>query len=339
VAVHATVSEDRSQGTSSADWSSTYSNFLSRASGQAAATLELYQQALIRVAEGKLEPTVFQTHFPKFIQANGSLYTDRLSELGSRFLGRLVDLSSSYSRHGVEPVAPSFGEPELTPPRFETDSPLRWFEQLAEYGGKLNNRALKAYREQLDQVAAGEKTPAQVQQNTVDYLSNRFPQLLQQMTGLYFDLLNGLNDVRASYEKDYFQSVLALANKPERIPPVVVELTAPHGEVASASLSVANTAAEKSSVVFRFTDARRVDGSGPAFAPNLEITPPFAELAPGQEQKFRLSLRLDPAHFQEGVVYSSTLFISGGEAFRVEVMLRIVATSATHVVNIPPSEA
>jgi hypothetical protein len=312
---------------------------LSRASGQAAATLELYQQALIRVAEGKLEPTVFQTHFPKFIQANGNLYTTRLSELGSRFLGRLVDLSSSYSRQGVESVAPSFGEPELVPPRFETDSPLLWFEQLAEYAGKLNNRALKAYREQLDQVAAGEKTPAQVQQGTVDYLSNRFPQLLQQMTGLYFDLLNGLNEVRASYERDYFQSVLALANKPERIPPVVLDLTAPCGEVASASLSVANTAAEKCSVGFRFTDARRVDGSGPAFAPDLEITPPVVELTPGQEQKFRLSLRLDPAHFQEGVIYSSTLFISGGDAFRVEVNLRIVATSARHVVTVPPSEA
>jgi hypothetical protein len=306
---------------------------------QAAATLELYQQALIRVAEGKLEPTVFQTHFPKFIQANGNLYANRLSELGSRFLSRLVDLSSSYSRQGAESAAPNFGEPELAPPRFAADSPLRWFEQLAEYAGKLNNRALKAYREQLDQVAAGEKTPAQVQQSTVDHLSNRFPQLLQQTTELYFDLLNGLNEVRANYERDYFQSVLALANKPERIPPVLVELTAPRGEVAFASISVANTAAEKCNVVFRFTDARRVDGSGPAFSPDLEITPPVVELAPGQEQKFRLSLRLDPACFQEGVVYNSTLFISGGEAFRVEVNLRIVATSATHVVTAPSSEA
>jgi hypothetical protein len=160
---------------------------------------------------------------------------------------------------------------------------------------------------------------------------------MQQMTALYFDLLNGLNDVRASYERDYFQSVLALADKPGRIPPVVVDLTAPRGEVASASLSVANTSAEKSSVVFRFTDARRVDGAGPAFAPDLEITPPVVELAPGQEQKFRLSLRLDPARFQEGSVYTSTLFISGGEAFRVEVNLHIVATPATHAVNAAPS--
>ena len=338
VATQATVGEDHSQGTSSADWSSTYSNFLSRASGQAAATLELYQQALIRVSEGKLEPTVFQMHFPKFIQANGIQYTNRLSELGSRFLSRLVDLSSSFSRQGVDSVAPNFGEPELVPPRFEADSPLIWFEQLAEYAGRLNNRALKAYREQLDQVAAGEKTPAQVQQNTVDNLSKRFPQLLQQVTELYFDLLNGLNDVRATYERDYFQSVLALANKPERIPPVVVNLTAPRGEVAFASLSVANTSAEKCNVLFRFTNARRVDGAGPAFTPELEITPPVVELAPGQEQKFRLSLRLDPTHFQEGVIYNSTLFISGGDALRVELNLRIVATAATYVVNAPPSE-
>jgi hypothetical protein len=163
--------------------------------------------------------------------------------------------------------------------------------------------------------------------------------LLQQTTQLYFDLLNGLNDVRATYERDYFQSVLDLANKPERIAPVVVDLKAPRGEVASASLAVANTAAETCAVVFRFTDARRIDGSGPAFAPDLEITPPVAELAPGQELKFRLSLRLDPARFHEGAVYISTLFISGGDAFRIEVNLRIVATAATHVVNAPPFEA
>ena len=338
MATHATVSEDRSQRTSSADWSSIYSNFLSRASGQAAATLELYQQALIRVSEGKLEPTVFQTHFPRFIQAHGTQYTNRLSELGSRFLSRLVDLSSSYSREEAGSSVSHPGEPELVPPHFQADSPSLWFEQLAEFAGKLNNRALKAYREQLDQVAAGEKSPAQVQQNTVDYLSNRFPQLLQQMTGLYFDLLNGLNDVRAGYERDYFESVLALAKKPERIAPVVVDLRAPRGEAAFASISVANTSAEKCGVLFRFTDARRADGAGPAFAPELEITPPNVELEPGQEQKFRLSLRLDPVQFQEGVVYNSTLFISGGNAFRVEVNLRIVATAATHVVNAPPAE-
>jgi hypothetical protein len=338
VATHATVSGDGSRETSSADWSFTYSNFLSRASGQAAATLELYQQALIRVSEGKLEPTVFQTHFPKFIQANGAQYTNRLSELSSRFLSRLVDLSSSHSRRGVGSVAPNFDESELVPPRFEADSPMRWFEQLAEYAGKVNNRALKAYREQLDQVAAGEKTPAQVQQNTVDSLSDRFPRLLQQMTELYFDLLNDLNDVRASYERDYFQSVLALARKPERIPPVVVDLTAPRGEVAFASLSVDNTSTERCNVIFRFTDARRADGAGPAFTPELEITPPVVELASGQEQKFRLSLRLDPARFQEGAVYNCTLFVSGGDAFRIEVNLRILATAATHMASAPPSE-
>jgi len=338
VATHATVSEERSQGTSSGDWSSTYSNFLSRASGQAAATLELYQQALIRVSEGKLEPTVFQMHFPKFIQANGAQYTNRLSEVGSRFLSRLVDLTASYSRQGAGPRPANLGEPELVPPRFEADSPLRWFEQLAEYAGKVNNRALKAYREQLDQVASGEKTPAQVQQGTVEQLSNRFPQQLQQMTELYFDLLNGLNDIRAAYERDYFKSVLDLANRPERIAPVVVELRAPRGEVAFASLSVANTSAEKCNVLFRFTNARRVDGAGPAFTPELEITPPVVELAPGQEQKVRLSLRLVPAQYQEEVTYSCTLFISGGDAFRIEVNLRIVAKATPHVVNASPSE-
>jgi hypothetical protein len=119
---------------------------------------------------------------------------------------------------------------------------------------------------------------------------------------------------------------------------VVVDLTAPRGEAARASLLVANTSAERCNVIFKFTDARRADGAGAAFTPDLEILPPVVELAPGQEQKFRLSLRLDPARFEEGVVYNSTLFISGGDALRIEANLRIVATAATHVANAASSE-
>lgn len=330
MATNATVTEETPTGSSSPDWSTSYSQFLSRATAQAAATLGLYQQALTRVSEGKLEPTAFQNEFPRFVQSHGAKYSNRLSEMGSRFLRRLVELSAAYSRQGA---GSEFSEPDLLPPRFESENAARWFEQFAEYAGKLNNRAMRAYRSQLDEVASGERTPAEVQHKAVEDLSHKFPQMLQEMTGLYFDLLNGMNEIRAEYEKEYFLSLLALANQPDREPAVILHLTGPRGETAIASLSVANTTGEKSAIRFSFTDARRVDGVGPAFSPEIAINPAVPELSPGEEQTIRLSVRLDAERFDVGATYASTLYINGGDALRVEVHLRILAKEPTHPVT------
>jgi len=325
VAPNASVTDGSSTRTSPQDWSNSYSHFLSRATAQAAATLGLYQQALVKVSEGKLEPTAFQTEFPRFAQEHGAEYANKLSNLGARFLSRLVEISAAHSRHSVaSPVADAVG-PEITPPRFEPDNPAAWFEQFAEYAGKLNNRAVKAYRSQLDAVASGEMTPAQVQQRTVDDLSHKLPLLLQETTGLYFDLLDGLNEIRADYEREYFRGVLARADRPGSQPPVLLNVTAPRGETAFASLSIANTTDQKQEIRFVHTDARRIDGAGPAFKPQIGITPENLELDPGEEQKIQLSILLNENDYDEGAPYTCTLYVNGGDTLRVEVDLRIVA--------------
>ena len=330
MATSANPLNDTSARPCSADWSASYSHFLSNTAAQAAATLNLYQQALLLVSQGKLEPTVFQSELSGFIQRHAGEYTNRLSEVGARFLGQLVELSAAHSRR----IAMRQEEaPAPEPPHFNPTDPARWFEQCAEYAGKLNSRALKAYRTQLEEVAAGEKSPAEVQQRAINEAGQVIPELVQQMTQLYFDLLSDLNDTRSRYEQEYFSRVLALARKPERGIPVALQMSAPLGETASVSLSVANTTAGKVSVHFRHTDARRADGVGPAFIPHLAVSPDVLELDAGSEQKIIVSVRLQPHQFEQDHPYTCVLYIDGGESLRVEVQLKILASSPPHSLN------
>jgi hypothetical protein len=330
LATGASVSNGTFAPTSSADWSTSYSQLLSRAAAQAATTLNLYQQALLLVSQGKLQPSAFQNELPAFIQSRGMDYANGLSELGAKFLSRLVEMSAAHARRTS--ASDEESEPPV-PPNFDPAYPARWFEQYAEYAGKLNNRALKAYRTQLDQVAAGDASPAEVQQRTLNDLTHRMPELLQQMTQLYFDLLTGLGDMRSTYEQQYFSRVLALAQKPERAPGVSLQLSGPLGETAFVSLTVSNTTPDKVTVHFKHTDARRTDGVGPAFTPQLAVTPDVLELPAAAEHKILVSVRLLPEQFEEGHPYTCVLYIDGGSALRVEARLFIVATAAAHAAS------
>ena len=54
-----------------AEWSSAYTDYLRRASGQSASTLDLYQQVTEHIARGQLAPTAAQDMLPGFVQARG----------------------------------------------------------------------------------------------------------------------------------------------------------------------------------------------------------------------------------------------------------------------------
>jgi hypothetical protein len=282
----------------------------------------MYQQALEQVAGGKLSPSIFQDYFPSFAQSRGGEYSTRLAEIGAKFLSELVQLGSSIA---VQPPSSNGDEsagPEVIPPRFDPGNPTRWFEQLAEYAGALNGRALNTYRAQLDRVASGQTTPSEVQQSTSEYLSRQLPDYLGRLTKACFEFLNGLNDVRGRYESDYFNGVLGSA-KPNGEPRITLNLSGLPGTTASASLSIANTTAQRSVVDYATTDLRRIDGQGPAVHPALTITPEHLSLEPDEEADVILSLNLDPDRYDPGAVYAGIVYISGGSDFRVEVQLRV----------------
>ena len=132
----------------------------------------------------------FSGVLPRFIQSQGTRYTDRLTELGSEFMSSLVQLNRRDSRQGD---GAGDAESEIPLPIFDTANATQWFEEYAEYLGKLNARAIKAYRKQLDQVAVGEATPEDVQQKVSSEMSHQLPDYLQRIGYLYFGLINRLN--------------------------------------------------------------------------------------------------------------------------------------------------
>jgi hypothetical protein len=316
-----------------ADWSTSYSQYLARSAALSARTLSLYQLALDRISQGKLRPTIFQDHFPVFAAAYAPEFSRQLSAVASRFLSELVGLGASFAQQ-PNAAAP---EPEIVPPRFDESNPARWYEELAEYAGKLNARALRAYRTQLDRVAAGETTPSEVQQDATERMSGQLPDFMQSMTQAYFDFLNGLNDVRSKYEGTYFQGLLATAKQEDSDAPMSLDLTGPIGSTVAASLAVTNTSGQRAQIIHQVFDVRRVDGVGPSVIPDVAFAPETLELEPDEEGTLTLSLQLDLATYDVDALYTGKLRLAGASEVPLELKLRILATDGTlHPANSEP---
>ena len=290
--------------------------------------MNLYQLALERVAQGKLPATVFQDHFPSFAIAHAAEFTNRFAEVGSRFLGNLVRLGSSFPQQSTK-TGQAEPEPEVIPPQFDASNPARWYEQVAEYAGQLNARAVKAYRSQLDRVAAGETTPSEVQQQTAERMAQDLPDYMQRMTQVYFNLLNELNEVRAAYEEAYFRGLLATAKSDHTEPAVTLTLSAAVGTTATVSLEVTNTTGQRTRIGHQVSDVRRVDGVGPSFTPAIKFVPENLEIDPDEEGTLTLSLDLDPEKYDVQHLYSGAVLLTGSSDIPLRVELRVLATSPT----------
>jgi hypothetical protein len=273
-----------------------------------------------------------------FVQARGSAYTNRLAEISMRFFSGMVQIGTAYSDELAELAMPGSAEPPLRPPQFDTADPINWFQQLNDYANQLNARAVKAYQSLVERAAAGDMSPDRVQEASSDYLERRFPEHLRRLGGLYFDVLNGLTDLRAGYEEDFLTGVLASGEGRAQGEPFVLNLTAPLGETASASLALSNTKDEPSVIRCRASDIRRADGVDPAFAPKITITPESLNLQPGEEASVKLSLRLDEGDYAIGVSYVGTLQITSHGEPSFEVPLQINATPARERASVNGSE-
>jgi hypothetical protein len=283
--------------------------------------------ALESVAQGKLPPTIFQDHFPTFAVTHGVEFTNRFAEVGSRFLGNLVRLGSSFPQQAGSTDTAEAG-PEISPPQFDASNPARWYEQVAEYAGQLNARAVKAYRSQLDRVATGATTPSEVQQQTAEQMAQRLPNYMQRMTQIYFGLLNELNEVRAAYEEAYFRGLLATAKSDSSDPAVTLTLSGAAGTTAIVSLAVTNTTGRRTRIGHEVSDVRRVDGVGPSFIPAIVFVPEDLEIDSEEEGTLSISLTLDPQKYDVERLYTGALLLTGGSDVPLRVELRILATSA-----------
>jgi hypothetical protein len=308
-----------------AEWPALYSEYLLRTAEQSARSLELYQEVMDCIARNELAPTALQDMLGTFGRARGTAYTNQLTELSMRFFGEMVRIGTAYTDELTEAMMPGSVEPPLSPPRFDPANPTAWFQQINDYASQLSTRTVRIYQALLERVAAGEVSPDRLQSASSDYLERRFPDHLRRLGNLYFDVLNSLNDLRAGYEEEFLSGVLASA-RPDEEAQFALNLIAPLGETATASMSLGNTRDEPASIRCAASDVRRADGVGPAFMPKLDITPDAFHLEPGEEASLTLSLRLDPDAYDPDASYVGTLYITGHGEPRLEVPLRIMAT-------------
>jgi len=281
-----------------------------------------------RVAQGTLPSTIFQDHFPTFAGAHAAEFTKRFAEVGSKFLSNLVRLGSSYPQQSADTAA---AEPEINPPHFDASNPAHWYEQVAEYAGQLNARAVKAYRSQLDRVAAGETTPSEVQQQASDRMAKQLPDYMERIAQIYFDLLSELNEVRAAYEEAYFRGLLAHSKTDNTDPIVTLTLSGPAGTTANVALAVTNTTGQRASISHQVSEVRRLDGVGPSFVPAIAFAPDNLVISPGEEATFAVSLELDPQKFDIDTLYKGALLLTGSSNEPLHVQLRILVTSDSSI--------
>jgi hypothetical protein len=304
-----------------------YAQYLMRTASQSAKTSELYQKVMDGVARGALAPTVFQDILPGFVQARGADYAAKLADISTRFFSRMVEIDALYARDLMEQVLPGLSSAPVAPPQFDAADPIKWFQELSDYAGRLSTSALAAYQSLLEQVAAGQLAPNRLQEASSAYVEQRLPEHLRRLSGLYFDLLNGLNDLRGGYEEALLSAALASAREPNQDVPAALNLSGPLGGTTSASLLMTNTQEMPASIRCSVTDIRRADGVGPAFAPKITVAPEVLELRPGEEARVVLSLRLDEGNYEPDRLYIGAVHVARRGEPRVEVPLRITANA------------
>jgi len=310
------------------EWFTAYTDYLKRTADQSASTIELYQQVTDSIVRGELPPTATQDMLTAFVQARGTAYSDRLAQLNMRFFSEMVRLSTAYAHELGHAVLPEAAVPPMPPPPFDASDPAGWFQELSDYSQRLSANIAAAYQALVDRAAAGQVEPSRIQEAASAHLQRRLPEYLSELGRLYFELLNGLTDLRVTSEQEFLGGVLEQANGANGTQPFELVLTGPVGGTATASLTITNTREEVARIRCDATEVRRADGVGPSFAAKIATDPEDLELAPGEELTFVLTLQLVDGDYEPGVLYVGSLQITGHGEPRLEVPLRITALDA-----------
>jgi hypothetical protein len=242
-----------------------------------------------------------------------------------RFFADLVRDVTAYSNELTQVLIPG-AAPVPSPPELTSPDPAIWFQQLTDYSSQLSAHIARSYRALSERMAAGQLGSDQIQKTAAEHLERRLPDYLRQLGASYFELLNGLNDLRAQSEQEFLSGVLATASR-TKADSFAIELVAALGSTANASFSISNTRDVPAVIRCEVADARRSDGVGPAFVPNILREPDEFELAPGQEARIMLALPLDEAIYTPEAQYVGALHVVSGGEPHVEIPLRITATS------------
>jgi hypothetical protein len=222
-------------------------------------------------------------------------------------------------------MAPGAAQPDPEPP--DVDSPdldsaewADWIPRLIADAEQARAAQTRALRVVLDRVASGELDPEVVERTIVERSRQRVSESVTRIAELSVDMLNELDDTTATFGMDYLRSIARRAERPDSI-----ELGGRLGESVQVRLLVANDEPVSEAMQCAITDVRREDGVGPAFEPQVTITPARFDLAPGGEVPVACSLLLSDVYAPD-VTYVGEFRVLTDTATVLAIPLRVRAT-------------
>jgi hypothetical protein len=293
-----------------AEPSTAYAHYVLRAAAYSVRTLHLYEQLIGCVARRQLAPAALRESLTDFLQERGGDPSLGAEELMARFFAGLATMTF-LPADAADP-----------PPDFDPADVLGSFQRVAEHAATRNEQALQAYQSTLAQFAAGEMTAGQFRRA----VGPSYGSEIGRVARLWFDLLADLEGLRARFAEEYLLGALRNAN-PIGFDAEVIDLAAPIGTTTSTVLSLENLRDERTVVHCAVSDVRRADGIGPAFMPDIAVTPAELLLDRRRAAGIRLSLRLDETVYEAGAPYIGALQISRDGEPPLDVPLRITATA------------
>jgi hypothetical protein len=294
----------------SGEWTAATSQYLLDAARHGSHTLDLSYAVLQRVALGTLTPAAIRETLPRFAETHGPRYASELAQANADFFGTLLQIVTG----ATEPA-----------PAFDASRPMDWFVRVTDYTTRHTRPLARSYEELAFRAANGSSTTTDLHaQVSADY-NRRGAEQLHAMTRLYFDVLTRVSRLNASFEREYFSALLAAGT--ETLTQTRVELTAAIGERSTVVLAIENTRNEPADLYCTLTDLRRVDGVGPAFAPDSLIDIDRPVLEPGEEANVRLSIHLAPERFVPGLAYVGAMRVARRGDPPFDVPLQVVATA------------
>ncbi len=275
---------------------------------------------------------------------HATAYSQRVAQLTADFLTGMIQMGSLYSHELIERILPgAIPRPDMTSvPKFDAATSSDWLSDLVRFATDENAVALSRLRLVMDKVASGELVPAEVQDISTQFQSERVWGSTTRLVELFLDLLSGLEEVHASFNEQYLRNVLGVGPSDPPGPvgatrPDAVRVEARLGEPATIRLAVTNTEPEPIVVRCQLSGVRRADGVGPAFDPPVTTNPEYLELAPGAEATVALTVRADADHFQPDTRYEAVFRVANDSRRLLELPLNLDIT-APHQPPAKPSD-
>ncbi len=282
---------------------SRYQDYVERKVASSLETREIYDRLLRRVASGELDPKTLDRGLNSFLQINGPEYAKGVADLSMRFLAGIVQAASRDSYELFDEVASGTLEPPPEPLELDPTDWADWVPRLIEAAEQAREAPTNALRVVLGRVASGELDPEAVERMMLERSRQQIPASVTRLAGLYIEMLTGLEEANTAFGMDYLRSVARRDAQADSI-----ELGGGLGDSVQVRFVVTNDEPVDAAMRCAIVDLRREDGIGPAFEPEVTITPDHFELAPDTDVQVACSLLLTDI-FVPGVTYVGELLI------------------------------